>query len=110
MDQPNFGHNAHTSPGMFIDAWGDGPMRLRYKGKTWRFEFSQMFGPLLLNATGEVAKRQPEHEKHSFWEPFNKWLDGGKRCRAVRTKRGKLLFWLCHIPHPMTRPDEKGRL
>ena len=97
--QPNFGHSSASGPGFHLDAWGDGPMVLRYRGKVWRFEFSEMFGPSLLTKENEVAVRQPMREDHPFWEAFNAWMNAGKKCRAVRKKRGKkLLHFHCHAP------------
>lgn len=96
--QPDFGHHPTASAAGFLDAWGDGPLLIRHQGRSWRFEFSEMFGPLLLTAEGDVAARQPDQPNHPFWEPFNLWNDTGRKCRAVRTKRGKLRFWLCYVP------------
>ncbi len=96
--QPNFGHQGVGGNGSFLDIWGDGPMLMRWRGKEWRFEFSEMFGPSLLTKNGEVAVRQPLDERHPFWAPFNRWNKAGRKTRAVRTKRGRLRFWLCHLP------------
>lgn len=101
--QPNFGHHAAGSAGCFVDRWGDGPIVIRWQGKEWRFEFSEMFGPALLTKQNEVAKSQPISEDHPFWEPFNRWMKAGRKCRAVRTKRGnRLRYWLGHVPRHET--------
>jgi hypothetical protein len=63
------------------------------------FDFSDMFGPLLLRKDDFTPlDKQPTDERHPFWAPFNRWLRAGKKCRAVRTNRGKLRFYLCHLP------------
>lgn len=96
--QPNFGHHAVNGSDYFLDAWGDGPMLIRWRGKEWRFEFSEMFGPSLLTKDGEISARQPTREDHPFWLPFQRWMNSGRRCRAVRSRSGRLRFWLCHVP------------
>lgn len=96
--KPDFGHKSAIAGGAFLDAWGDGPLMLRHAGKKWLFEFSEMFGPLLLTASGEASLRQPISEDHPFWAGFNLWSSSGRRCRAVRSKSKKLRFYLCHIP------------
>ncbi len=61
------------------------------------FEFSEMFGPLRLRKSDmQPADNQFWKEDDPFWNCFAAWIDGGKKCRAVRTKRGKLRFWVCH--------------
>ncbi|MEM6500069.1 MAG: hypothetical protein AAF709_25595 [Pseudomonadota bacterium] len=104
MNRPEFDHQPARIAGGFLDMWGDGPIVIRHAGKEWRFEFSVMFGPSLLTKQGEVAVRQPISDRHPFWDPFNRWMKAGKRCRAVRTKRGKLRFWLGYVPQEIT-PD-----
>ena len=94
---PNFGHHHSHGFGVFLDAWGDGPLLIRDGKREWLFEFSHMFGPLILRKSDlSPADRQPIKEDDPFWRPFQRWMDGGRKCRAVRTKRGKLRFWVCH--------------
>jgi hypothetical protein len=42
-------------------------------GKAWRFEFSRMFGPVLVGKNGDPLKSQPP-ERSRFWPEFEKWL------------------------------------
>lgn len=95
------GHAHARSAGAYIDAWGSGPLLIRDGKRKWFFEFSEMFGPVLLKREGahfEPATRQPVEHHHPFWWPFNRWLHGGRKCRPIRTKRGRLAFYLCHVP------------
>lgn len=46
--------------------------------RTWRFEFSERFGPLLVDKDGRTLDRQPTSERHPFWRPFRLWLHQGK--------------------------------
>jgi len=96
--RPNFGHHAAHGFGVFLDSWGDGPMVIRDGNRVWWFEFSDMFGPTILKPGKSMTPKddQPVREDDPFWIPFQGWIDGGKRCRAIRSKRGRLRFWLCH--------------
>ena len=51
----------------FTDAIG----RVRVGKRVWNFEFSERFGPLLLDARGEVNKSQRMGPK--FWAAFEEW-------------------------------------
>jgi len=91
------GHAFAALPGVFVDAWGSGPMLIRMGRRRWFFEFSEMFGPTWLREKDmEPSDRQPVSETDAFWWPFNAWMRGGRRVRAVRDKRGRVKFWLCH--------------
>ena len=93
----SFGHHAINIAGAHIDAWGRGPLLLRYGGREWWFEFSEMFGPILLRKTDlEPAAGQPVDENDPFWAAFNAWTRAGRKHRAVRSKHGRLKFYLCH--------------
>lgn len=98
MSTPNFGHRGFSYCGAHIDCWGDGPMVIRDGKRVWWFEFSDMFGPTILNPgkAMNVAAVQPTREDDPFWRPFMAWMRGGKRSRAVRSKRGRVRFHLCH--------------
>lgn len=48
--------------------------QVQVNGKTVRFEYTRIFGPLLVDRRGEPLKRQPIAENHPFWAPFNEWL------------------------------------
>jgi hypothetical protein len=98
----DFGTHCYASPNAIVTSFGKGPLLIRHEGREWRFDHSDMFGPLLLTKTGEVAQRQPDKEDHPFWVPFSLWLRSGKRHRPVKTKRGLVRFYLCHLPKPTT--------
>lgn len=96
-DAPDFGHKSARAAGVCIDWWGAGPLLIRDGKRRWFFEFSDRFGPTLLRAKDfEPADRQPMREDDPFWRPFTIWLRGGKKCRAIRDKRGRVRFWVCH--------------
>ena len=42
----------------------------------WRFEFSERFGPILLNKNDTPKAQQPD-ERSPFWPVFQRWLDAG---------------------------------
>jgi len=94
----NFGHHGYHSHGVHIDVWGDGPLIMRDGKRKWRFEFSEMFGPTWLKTDGDPSDKQPICKKNPFWGPFQRWMHGGKKCRAVKCKRGRFLFYACHVP------------
>lgn len=53
--------------------------KLRAGGKTFLFEWSNLFGPLVVGKRGqEIA--QPG-ERSPFWEPVTLWFRQGKRTR-----------------------------
>jgi hypothetical protein len=52
--------------------------------RKYRFEFSEMFGPTLIDARGNVLKNQPVRETHPFWRPFNQWLQEYRAKQAVK--------------------------
>jgi hypothetical protein len=43
-------------------------------GKAYRFDFDEMFGPLVVDARSHPLKTQPG-ERHEFWPAFQAWLD-----------------------------------
>lgn len=50
----------------------------------WCFDFSERFGPLLLNRrTGMPLKHQPDREDHPFWPVFEKWFAEYKKNRPA---------------------------
>lgn len=97
--RPSFGHHGVIGGGIFLDAWGAGPLLIRWGRRRWWFEFSEMFGPTLLRQSDlEPAAAQPLSERDPFWQPFNAWTKAGRRCRAVFDKRGRVRFWVCYAP------------
>lgn len=95
------GHSFATPSGLFIDAWGDGPLLIRDGKRRWFFEFSEMFGPIWLKRDKEghfdPSNKQPM-DGDPFWSPFTRWNNAGRKCRPITTKRGKLIVYLCHVP------------
>lgn len=51
--------------------------------RKYRFEFSEMFGPTLINQRGDPLKVQPVSERHPFWRPFNAWLADYRKSKPV---------------------------
>ena len=47
------------------------------KGRTWRWEYDQRFGPLFLTKDGYPLMNQPD-EGHPVWKAFAKWEKGLK--------------------------------
>lgn len=43
-------------------------------GKTWRFEQTRMFGPVVLRADGQPTSRQPG-SRSPFWPAWQAWHD-----------------------------------
>ena len=52
-----------------------------HNGKTYYFDFSEMYGPLFLNKKGEVLDKQPGPRSNAF-KAFNQWYDGYKCAKA----------------------------
>jgi hypothetical protein len=48
------------------------------KGKRWSFEMHSVFGPIVLNANGDPAVRQPG-ERSPFWHAVTRWAQGAHR-------------------------------
>lgn len=72
------GHFGAIGPGFCIDSWGAGPFWIAVDGKSWTFEFSDRFGPLILDKRGSPADKQPK-ERSPFWRGLACWLHQGKR-------------------------------
>lgn len=54
------------------------------KGKKVRFDFSERFGPLVLDDEGNPLEQQPISESDPFWPPFNAWLGAWERERVQK--------------------------
>jgi hypothetical protein len=76
-----FGHQSFIGAGVCIDTWGGGPYVISADGKAWRFEDSDMFGPVLVSRDGRILDRQPG-EKSTFWRPHRSWVRQGRRVQA----------------------------
>jgi hypothetical protein len=101
--EPNFGHHYSHCYGVHIDGWGDGPLLIRYNEREWWFEFSEMWGPTLLRKRDlQPSEKQPIREDDPFWAPFQLWMSGGRRCRAVWSRATRhprrIKYWVCHVP------------
>jgi len=77
----DFGHNYSHGPGVFIDGWGSGPFEITVKGKVYRFEDSDMFGPARLNKDDDphsvnFGARSP------FWRAHSLWKSQGRKVQA----------------------------
>lgn len=96
------GHDHSRAAGVFLDAWGAGPLLIRDGKRRWYFEFSEMFGPTWLTRDREgrfdPSDRQPVSERDPFWPPFERWIKAGRKCRPITTKRGRLIVYLCYVP------------
>lgn len=55
----------------FHDADGDG---VDYNGRTWRWEFSRLFGPLFVDQRGSPLRVQPG-ERSPAWKVFERWYE-----------------------------------
>lgn len=53
----------------YADATGEGVVG----GKTWRWEYSERFGPLFIGKNGMPLENQPKSERHPGWEAFYDW-------------------------------------
>ncbi len=68
----------------FFDSFAAGPFVLEHAGKSWRFEFSEMFGPALVDDDGEILDRQPTSPRNPFFGPFHQWLWQGRQLDGDR--------------------------
>lgn len=73
-----FGHIGFRAGGFFVDQWGVGPYVIVAGGKTYYFEDSKRFGPMLVDAKGEpindlIPSRSP------FWKAWQRWVDEGRQ-------------------------------
>lgn len=58
--------------GFILDSFTDCEGSCVIAGKTWRWEFSALFGPLFVTAQGEPLKNQPG-PRHPVWKRFEEW-------------------------------------
>lgn len=68
----------------FFDSFSSGPFVLEHEGRSWRFEFSEQFGPSLVDDQGEILSRQPTSPHHPFFGPFHQWLWQGQQLDGDR--------------------------
>ena len=73
-----FGHKGFIGNGFCIDSWGAGPFVIEAGGKTWRFEDSARFGPLLIDRSGMPLKNPYPPEKSPFWRAHFLWVRQGR--------------------------------
>lgn len=55
----------------FVDA---AQQTITVQGKPVQFDFSELFGPLVVDTEGQPTDKQPGGERDPFWAPFNAWL------------------------------------
>lgn len=53
-----------------------------YRGKVYRWDFSEMFGPLWLGEDFEPLDDQYRHPACACWKAFNEWLPAWRETRA----------------------------
>jgi hypothetical protein len=108
-NQDDYGHTSSCTGGMFIDQWGAGSFLLKDGDKTWSFEFSSRFGPLLLDSKGGPKTIQPTSPRNPFWKPFNAWLSQGKQVeKGVAIWRKPLPMVLRQIAGRHYKIEENG--
>jgi hypothetical protein len=93
-----FGHHAASvvigdGVRVYIDSWGSGPFTIEAEGKTFRFEDSDRFGPMLVTECGNIADPPQPGERSPFWRAHRIWVRQGRRlaedgvsCRWVEPK------------------------
>lgn len=74
-----FGHNVWSGLGVYIDGWGAGPFAIKVRGRIYRFEDSDRFGPALLRKDGELRVNHCPAENHPFWNAYKAWVKQGRR-------------------------------
>lgn len=57
---------------VFVDSWHTASGTGGYGGKTFYWDFSDMFGPLFTDAEGRELKRQPGPRSYA-WKAFEIW-------------------------------------
>jgi hypothetical protein len=62
---------------IFIDCFGGGDYHIQVRGKLVRFEWSEMFGPMPVNADGSEARSIGP--RHGFWRAASLWNLQGRR-------------------------------
>lgn len=74
-----FGHFAARGKGVFLDSWGGGPFVIYARGRRYRFEDSDRFGPYLVRKSGEIRHNPYPPEKSPFWRAHRLWVKQGRR-------------------------------
>jgi len=77
--------------------------RITVAGKVFRFDFSQRFGPLFVDANGRELSRQPG-PKREVWKAVTYWLRQGKR-----VGEDGLCIWDYPRPTTLIRCSLRGR-
>lgn len=78
----DFGHVGIVGAGWCVDSWGAGPFVIDAKGKRYRFEDSDMFGPALVDRRGDPLKNPWPNERSPFWTAHAAWRKAGRRVAA----------------------------
>ncbi len=83
-----FGHHATRLKHGFVDSWGSGPFEITTRGKTFRFEDSDQFGPNPVKQNGDLTGEYYA-EKSPFWRAWKLWRDQGRQV----AEDGKTCVW-----------------
>lgn len=94
-----FGHDAWRGKNLFADSWGAGPFVIAHAGKRYYFEDSDRFGPVPLNAKGNIIDPGYFEEDSPFWKAWEPWKAAGRP--HVKGARGRL--------YCVTKPAKHGR-
>lgn len=78
-EMSEFVHKHFSSCTTFIDSWGAGPFVIKNEGKSFRFEFSERFGPIPLRPDNEIDEKYNWPGRSPFWPALHQWIKGGKR-------------------------------
>jgi hypothetical protein len=61
-----------------------------YRGKVYRWDFSEMFGPLWLGEDMEPLADQYRHHACSCWKAFSKWMAEWREQQAREASQRRL--------------------
>lgn len=76
----DFGHKGSIITGLgCFDSWGAGPFVIEAKGKSFRFEDSDRFGPSIIKKNGDPIANPWPSERSPFWRAHSLWARQGRR-------------------------------
>lgn len=67
--------------GAILCITSEGTFRMNVRGEKYVFDFSDRFGPSVLNKNGSEKAQQPS-SRSLFWEALYHWIKQGKRVDA----------------------------
>jgi len=92
MSECEYGHSGGiVGRGGFIDSWGHGPLIIEVDGKTFRFEDSDRFGPVPLNADDEPSAKAWFGQRSPFWRGWKLWVAQGRR--TAKGTKAETCLW-----------------